>query len=229
MGQAGNVLPEAVQAPDRVRATDYVPRAVAGLRGVRHYSRFVRTLKVLLPVAAAAIAVLVIAWPGYDQVPSRMAFTFATTTEEATGQTGMANARFLGTDNERRPFMVTAARAVPDDTDPDRITMTSLQADMTLDDGAWMSLMAETGRYDRVRQVLDLGGPISIFSDAGYEFHARSAIVDLRAGTAESDEPVEGHGPFGALTADRFRILEQGNRLVFEQRVRMTLRPTGTP
>ena len=95
---------------------------------------------------------------------------------------------------------------------------------MTLDNGVWMSVMASSGRYDRAQKTLQLAGPVNIFSDAGYEFHAQSARIDLQNNIAESDEPVQGHGPFGTLSADSFRVIDQGQRLLFRKNVRMIIR-----
>ena len=139
----------------------------------------------------------------------------------------MANARYVGTDANNRPFLVTADEALQDPSKPDLIDMVALQADMTLDNGVWMSVMASGGRYDRARQTLYLAGPVHIFSDVGYEFHTNSARIDLQNNIAESDEPVKGHGPFGTLSADSFRVIDQGQRLLFRQNVRMVIQPHG--
>lgn len=193
-----------------------------------HYSRFVGTMKVVLPLAAAAIATLVLAWPGQEEDdPREIALTFAQSRSTEEGVPGMANARYVGTDANNRPFLVTANQALQDAGDPDVIEMVALQADMALDNGVWMSVMASSGLYDRGRQTLQLAGPVNIFSDIGYEFHAETARVDLNTNTAESDQPVQGHGPFGTLSADSFRVVDQGKRLIFRDNVRMTIQPQG--
>ena len=188
------------------------------------YSRFVGTMKVLLPLTAAAIAGLILAWPGAYEDPQEIALTFAETNSTDAETPGMANARYVGTDANNRPFLVTADEALQDPGKPDLINMVALQADMTLDNGVWMSVMASSGRYDRAQKTLQLAGPVNIFSDAGYEFHTQSARIDLQNNIAESDEPVQGHGPFGTLSADSFRVIDQGQRLLFRKNVRMIIR-----
>ena len=181
-------------------------------------------MKVLLPLTAAAIAGLILAWPGAYEDPQEIALTFAETNSTDAETPGMANARYVGTDANNRPFLVTADEALQDPGKPDLINMVALQADMTLDNGVWMSVMASSGRYDRAQKTLQLAGPVNIFSDAGYEFHAQSARIDLQNNIAESDEPVQGHGPFGTLSADSFRVIDQGQRLLFRKNVRMIIR-----
>ena len=219
---------ELARSRRRARTAAALTPSIAGARmfGAR-YSRFVGTMKILLPLTAAAIAGLVLAWPGSHDNPQEIALTFAETRSGEAETPGMVNARYVGTDANNRPFLVTADQALQGTGDPNLIEMVALQADMTLDNGVWMSVMASSGLYDRVQQTLKLAGPINIFSDIGYEFHAETARVDLQQNTAESDEPVRGHGPFGTLTADSFRVVDQGQRLLFRNNVRMTIRPHG--
>lgn len=193
----------------------------------RRHSRIMGTLRVLLPLAAVAIASFTLAWPGVYDEPRKVALHFAETSSTDAETPGMANIRYAGTDAENRSFFVTADRATQDPARPDLIDMVEIHADMTLDNGAWMSVAASHGRYDRARQTLRLAGPVDIFSDLGYELHAEVAHIDLGNRIAVSDAPVQGHGPFGTLRADRFRIMDGGRRLLFDDNVRMTIRPYG--
>ena len=208
-------------------AAALVPSITGTRRFGARYSRFVGTMKVLLPLTAAAIAGLILAWPGVHDEPQEIALTFAETNSTDAETPGMANARYVGTDANNRPFLVTADEALQDPGKPDLVDLVALQADMTLDNGVWMSIMASSGQYDRAQQTLQLAGPVNIFSDAGYEFHTESARIDLQNNIAESDQPVRGHGPFGTLSADSFRVIDQGQRLLFRKNVRMIIRPFG--
>ncbi len=202
--------------------------AIAGTArfGARR-NRIVSALKVLLPLVAAAIAGFTFAWPGaYDDSP-KIALTFAETSSTDAVTPSMANARYVGMDADNRSFFVTADKATQDPTRPELIDMVEIRADMTLDNGVWMSVAASRGRYDHARETLQLAGPIDIFSNLGYEFHAETARVDLRNKIAASDAPVQGHGPFGTLRADRFRVMDRGRRLLFDDNVRMIVRPHG--
>lgn len=206
-------------------AAALTPSVVGTQRFGAFYSRFVGTMKVILPLAAAAITGLILAWPAAHNDTQEIALTFAETNSTEAETPGMANARYVGTDANNRPFLVTANQAIQEPDSPDLIEMLALQADMTLDNGVWMSVVASSGHYDRAQQTLRLAGPVNIFSDIGYEFHAETARIDLRNSIAESDAPVQGHGPFGILRADSFRVIDQGKRLLFHDNVRMTIRP----
>ena len=192
-----------------------------------HHSSIVNTLKVFLPLVATAIVGLTLAWPGAYDDSREITLTFAETDSTDAMTPSMSNARYVGMDVDNRPFFVTADKATQDPTRPELIDMIEIHADMTLDNGVWMSVAASRGRYDHAHQTLQLAGLIDIFSDLGYEFHAETAHIDLRNRTAASDAPIQGHGPFGTLRADRFRVMDRGRRLLFDDNVRMIIRPHG--
>ncbi|MEQ9643605.1 MAG: LPS export ABC transporter periplasmic protein LptC [Alphaproteobacteria bacterium] len=205
----------------------YAPRAgAAGAAGanLRRYGRFVGLAKWLLLAIAMLVVLAVLAWPGAFTNRGGFQLGFASL-ENVDGSLTMVSPRYTGTDNAGRPFVITAESAQQDELDQQRVTMHTLQADVTMTDGTWLSLSAEKGLYDRTRQTLRLDGPIDIFSDRGYEFHGTGAEMDLAAGVAVTTQPVQGHGPFGALRANRMTVKERGQYLLFEGDVRTTLLP----
>ena len=210
----------------RARTAAALTPSIVGTRRLgAFYSRFVGTMKVILPLVAAAITGLILAWPPAHDDTHEIALTFTKTNSSEAETPGMANARYVGTDANNRPFLVTASQATQEPSNPDLIGMSALQADMTLDNGVWMSVVASSGRYDRARQTLQLSGLVNIFSDIGYEFHTEAVNIDLQNSVAESDAPVQGHGPFGILRADSFTFINPDKRLLFHDYVRMTIRP----
>ncbi len=202
----------------------YAPRTGAVGANLRRYGRFVGLAKWLLLAVAMLLVAVVLAWPGAFTNRGGFQLGFASL-ENVDGSLTMLNPRYTGTDDAGRPFVITAASAQQDELDQQRVTMHTLQADVTMTDGMWLSLSAESGLYDRTHQTLRLDGPIDIFSDRGYEFHGTGANVDLAAGIAVTDQPVQGHGPFGELRADRMTVKQRGQYLLFEGDVRTKLLP----
>ena len=191
------------------------------------YSRFVGLMKFGLPALAAALVGAVLAWPGTNDDPREFRLSYAAIDLSNPGRPGMLNARYVGTDEANRPFVVTAESAIVDPADKNRVHLTTLQADMTLDDESWVTVIADRGEYDLDEQELLLSDRVDLFSDHGYEFHAKEVRVHLDSGAATSDLPVQGQGPLGTLRADRFRMTDLGQRLRFEGDVRMVVRPSG--
>lgn len=210
--------------PRLARASALLPRNNPDARGSRRYSRFVGTMKFLLPTAAAVLIALIVAWPRLDSTDGGFRFSFADLERDKEGSLGVSKARFAGTDNQMRPFLVTAERAVQMQ-GFEVFNLTTLQADITTGSGTWVSITAQSGVYRREERTLTLLGPIDIFTNAGYELHGEEATVDLDLGLVESKLPVQGHGPLGAIRADTLRYSTDGKNLKLEGRVHVVMNP----
>jgi lipopolysaccharide export system protein LptC len=77
--------------------------------------------------------------------------------------------------------------------------------------------------------MLDLTGDVTVFHDSGYEVRTDAAEVDLRAGSAQGDQPVSAQGPAGTLDAVGFTLMDRGDVVVFKGPARMVLVPTARP
>ena len=192
---------------------------------IARYSRFVGLMRLLLPLVALALVVIVVAWPDLYRSNDGFRITFSSI-ESSDESLTMANARYVGRDANGQPFVVTAATATQDKTDSKQVLLDGLQADLTLTDGTWITLSANTGVYHQSNELLDLFGDINIFSDRGYEFHANTAHADLTAGVVVSDDPVQGQGPFGLLIANGMRLEDKGARMIFNNGVKVTIYPS---
>jgi hypothetical protein len=94
----------------------------------------------------------------------------------------------------------------------------NVEADLTLRDGNWLNATAPHGLLDAphsanqkcakttcsANQMLDMWGPIAVFSDNGYEVHTTSAHVDMGGGIVRGNKFVRGQGPMGSFYADSF-------------------------
>ena len=187
---------------------DRVRRAGGG------YSRFVVWTKLVLPFFALALIALVIAWPRLNS-DNTFRIGFASMNLSGEAGPGMDNARYVGTDENRQPYSVTAdlARIISETTG--QVDLELPKADLTLEDGTWLVLTADTGRYTRTPPALELEGGVNLFHDTGYEIATEQLSVNLKAGTAEGHVPVNGHGPFGELKAQGLKLIDKGQVIHF--------------
>jgi len=181
-------------------------------------------MKVMLPALAAAIVLVLIAWP--QLVPDEREFRLSVSelAPDEVDNLTMVNPRYRSRDAENRPFTVTAERAVQESSGADEVKLSAPQADMDLKNGNWVSVTAEQGLYDREREYLELENQVRLFHDRGFQFETPRANIDLKAGTAHSDTPVTGHGPEGQINSQGFRILDKGARIIFTGESHMTIR-----
>ena len=180
-------------------------------------------MKVLLPATAAALMLLVVAWPQFTIEDEGFRLSVSKMAPDQAESLTMLNARFEGLDERDRPYTVTADIATQSESDTDLVTLERPKADITLEDGAWLALTAKSGEYHKEAQVLDLTGSVNLFHDKGFELRTESARVHLDKGMAEGAQPVEGQGSIGTIQAEGFRVLDRGARIFFLGRSHMVI------
>lgn len=206
---------------DGVRAQ--IPLGARSTRIDPTYGRIVQFLKVVLPTAAILLIGLLLAWPqisehAADLIPSIL-------DSQAIDSMQVANARYQGVDDQNQPYIVTADTVRQTSVDSPEFLLDGPKADIALKDESWAALTALEGIFDRERQILILEGDVSLFHDLGYEFKTDNAIVDIAAGEASGDSPVQGQGPFGEVDAEGFRIFEKGARVMLTGKTKLVINP----
>lgn len=189
------------------------------------YSRFVFCMKLLLPAIALMMVVLVVLWPQINIDRSQFTISFSRLKAASGELPSMVNARFVGTDRRNQPFSVTADIAKSLSLNASDVELEMPKADLGLRDGTWMVLTANSGNYDQKEKTLKLVGSVNLFHDSGYEFKTAAADVDFATGTAVGNKPVEGQGPFGTLQAEGFHITNEGKRMLFTGKAKLTIHP----
>ena len=195
-------------------------------QGMSHgYSRFVHLMKVLLPAAAVVMLILIMAWPHFQIKDKRFSIGFSTIKMTGGQDKSMINPRFLGTDKKTKPFSITADIAKNIMVDASVVELEMPKADITLPDGSWLVLTANTGVFDKNRKKLELRKKVNLFHDSGYEFRTSSADVDLIKGVAEGNQPISGQGSFGTLSAEGFRLVDKGRIIHFIGKSKVIMYP----
>lgn len=222
--QPENPAPERRSAARSIGADGHVVARRGGQVTSKRHSGQVDRLKILLPVVACVIIGLVLAWP--QLMPNEKSFRLsAVKIQPQEAETlSMTSARFVGTDAERRPYVVTATNATEASIDADHVDLTEPKADMTQTDGTWVLGSGATGVYHRDSRALDLKGDVTVFHDSGAEFHTERARVDLNTHDVSGDDPVTGQSPQATITSQGFRIHDRGKVVVFTGKAHLVLR-----
>lgn len=194
-------------------------------RTLSGYSRFVTTMKLALPVVALLLVGLVMIWPHIHGKDNRFQIGFSGIEAREATDLNMVNARYLGSDNQGQPFVITADLARNATPSAAQIDLEMPKADITLKDSSWLVLTANTGRYAPAERNLDLSGAVTLFHDAGYEIRTPSARISLATGEANGYEPISGQGPFGNMRAEGFYMSTASGTLVFTGKSHVTFYP----
>jgi lipopolysaccharide export system protein LptC len=218
---------KAAQPPGRTapRLANLQARVREGAAGhTAGYSNFVGFMRYALPLVALLLLGLVVIWPIATGRNDGFRISFANL-NGIDASLRMENARYLGTTDNNQPYTITAVAASQPEPNSQIVNLDRLTADIFVDEGQWIALTADEGLYQRDVQLLDLAGSVTLYSDAGHEFHTDLAHVDLARGVAEGDTEVWGQGPLGLLNAGNFRMVERGDTLFFGDRVKLVLFP----
>ena len=194
------------------------PRPVGTL-----YSHFVAFLKLLLPMIAAALMLIVVIWPEMTSRDEGFRIGVADISVEDAKNLRMVSPRYMNIDKDDQPYVLSADETTQASGDDQLLQLKRPKADITLKDGTWIALNAEFGDYYREDKLLDLYGAVNLYQDEGYEFHTTRAHFDLNTGGASGQEAVQGQGPFGTVESEGFRILDSGNAILFTGRSRMVI------
>jgi lipopolysaccharide export system protein LptC len=222
--------PEVPTAPDRPRASRAralafrAPRAAPDPAALARRRLAIAILKRVLPAAALAVLALIVLWPEISGLEDRVRFAYRKPDSTVTDSARIVAPRYVGRDEKGRPYEL-AAETAEQPSGSTTVALTKPTGDITLEDGAWVTLQAERGTFQRETRLLDLAGEVALFHDAGYEIRTERARIDLDAGRAAGDAPVAAQGPPGTLDGTGFRIEGQGAVVVFTGPARMVLVP----
>jgi lipopolysaccharide export system protein LptC len=196
------------------------------------YSRRVAFLKRVLPAIGVALLLLVAGWPRLAPLLESVRLGFSAIDVREARELRMVNPRYGGLDRYNRPYVVTAAigRQVPDRNDV--MALERPRAVMTAHSGASVVLTAATGIYQSQAQLLDLFTDVNLIHENGTRFVTRRAHLNLSDNSAEGHDSVEGHGPWGDITGQGFRVLSKGETIVFTGESSLLfkgIKPSGAP
>lgn len=194
-----------------------------GVKFNSRYSHFVSIIKFVLLGLAILLVGLAFVLPNLEKEEGfTLDYTDLILSDDSLT---MKNPQFVASDLSNQSYVVTADTATQKTATSSEVTLKNLQADITLKSGEWISLSAPDGILDQDSGLLQLFGDINIFSDSGDQFTMKSAEVNLKKRTIVSPNPVFGHGPLGAIEADRLVADKLTGRLRFEGNVRLKIYP----
>ena len=188
------------------------------------YSRYVFCMKLLLPAIALGMMGLIFFWTQMKVKDTRFSIDFKSVQHSNSEDLNMINARFVGTDAKNQPFSITADMAKTLITDGTSIELEMPKADIGIDDGTWFAVIANDGIYNQKIQSLELAGDVNLFHDSGYEFNTTKVTIDLIKGVAIGNAAINGHGPFGNVTAEGFLIGRDNNQFLFTGKSKLVIK-----
>ena len=196
-------------------------RFASAYRRARDHSARVRRLKVILPIAAVVISLIFIAvsfirtW-----LPDNIAIEGARIED---GKVVMEKPAISGRNEDGVSYSMTAARALQEIVNPDRITLEEIKAAVPVNADLIARVVASEGLFNRGTNVLDLTEPFSIVLSSGLEAAFQSAHLDIDAGRMESSDPVSIRTQQASIVAQTLKMTDKGRIITFKGKVRVNV------
>lgn len=190
----------------------------------KRHSSLVRKLRLLLPLAA--IAILVVLLTLTDSNDAIKPLPREQVAPEMVGKNELINPKFQSEDTKQQPYTITATKAFQESGNLDLVTLEKPVADISLKDGSWIALEAKTGKYTQSSGDLSLDDQVKLYHDDGYELRTSHVDINVQSQTATSTTAVSGQGPAGDITASGLKAQGQSGTLIFTGPAKLVLRPS---
>ncbi len=191
----------------------------------RGYSRFVKSLRFILPVIAAILVVVIMAWPEMeDKIVVVDKEDILPNSASEIGQNELLNPNFKTTDAQSQPIHVTALRALQNQENPNVVLLDKPNADVKTKDGTPINIQALEGTYEQEVEKLFLKNNVIITHGAGYELRAEELRVNMQTRDAFSALPVTIDGPAATIKATGLEGNVGDGVLIFKGPAQLTLK-----
>lgn len=163
------------------------------------HDRLVRWSRIALP-SAAGILIAILALAPLDRGKDVSFILDKKKVDSAEERMRVEAARYTGTDDKGRQFVMTARRAVQPSSDDPIVAIEGLFAELDLPQGP-VRIRANHGRYNIDQQKVAIDGPVEVTGPDDYQLRTRDVTIDMKRRTLVSAGPVSGQtslGPFQA-------------------------------
>lgn len=195
-------------------------KGTADIRAARHYSGFIRALRITLPVLVILGMGVLFLWPAFQPQPT---IDLPRELPKAT----MAAPEFSGTTEQNDAYIIRAQEAQQLQGQMGVVDLTAPSGELTQKSGDILSLQALRGRYDQPQKRLWLGGDVTIrrVSPQGQEqvFSSDELMVALDKQVVWSDKPARFSGAFGQVEGQGIQVFNNGDYVRFKGPARAVL------
>jgi lipopolysaccharide export system protein LptC len=218
--------PDVRQADLPGLAAEDIERRRRLLQQWRRHSALIRLLRKLLPTLCLVIVVALAGWAAMSTLFWRSDNGKVSSDSEIR----MLKPNFQGRTESGKPFLVTAASAIRDNTDSAKVTLERPMLTLGVGGAEWTKVAAARGIYREDTRMLDLQGRVTLDDYRGNHFVTEHALVDTRKSNVQGQAPISGHGPLGAISASSYSLENGGAVVHFSGRVktRFEKRPSQT-
>lgn len=190
------------------------------------YTRFVRIMRLALPLAAAVVIAVLYFRSGIEDtaiMPIEDKEIAAEIRDKDISRNELVNPKFESTDKKNQPYKITADRAIQGEVNKDLIMLERPVGHMTMDDGDVITVHSNSGAYRQDTERFFLEGDVLLEHVQGYTLKSTEAHIDLKQNFAWSEKDVQATGPDLAIDAKGIKANGQTGEIIFQGPARLVL------
>jgi lipopolysaccharide export system protein LptC len=192
---------------------------------VRGYTRFIRFLKIALPIGAIAIIGLLLLWPQLSAIQTEpLNERDLKALKQAEKQNTLLRPVFNTVDVNGKPIAIKADSAVQNRNNIDQIILTSPAATMN-DNGSILEFHANDGVYNQSDKILDLANGVVLKDSNNNVLTTDSLTADINQGKAISQSPATLTTKEGVIEGQSVIIDQQNQTTIFQGPAKAVINP----
>lgn len=196
-------------------------------RSLNHgYTRFIKALRIILPLVAVAMTVVVLTWEDAGKRVAPLQKQDVAPQEDNV-QNELLAPVFNSVDEKNQPFTVTADRATQDRMNSNLLNLENPKAELLQLDGSKLNAEAAHGIYEQNTQKLNLAGHVVLSNSDGYTLTTEELRVDLVTQKAFSGKNVFVEGEAGTIESTGLEGDAASGSLIFTGPARVVLKNNG--
>ncbi len=180
------------------------------------YSRFVRIMRLALPLAAMVIVAVLFLRSGLEErTIEPISQDSPEIRDQHISKNELLNPKFESMDKANRPYKITADRAVQGEKNKELIMLDRPVGVIDMGDNVNVTMRSDTGAYRQDTERFFLQGNVFLQHDDGYSLSSSEAHIDLKQSFAWSDKDVQGDGDDLYIIAKGVRANGKTGKIVF--------------
>ncbi|NDE90462.1 MAG: hypothetical protein EB059_04885 [Alphaproteobacteria bacterium] len=207
---------------DKERTDWLVPEIrLVSVGTITRYSRIVGSLKLILPIAAACILLVLVVVPninGSNVEPKPL------TAVDAAMVAPVYNSR----DAQNRPFEIKADTARQQPNAAGATNLANPKAVIDLGNGKQINAEGTGAVYNEKSGDLNVQHGLTLRHSDGTTFTTEEAHIDINGKNAQGDKPATLQGSFGEVRGEGFKTLDGGKTIIFTGKSSATLKMGGS-
>jgi lipopolysaccharide export system protein LptC len=171
-------------------------------------------LKKLLPLLAIALVIMLSMWSYAKRIIfSELPKTLPQVSMELNDNTAL-KINYHGEDSGGRPFTLTALKG--EEVNPEEVFLTEPFITLNLSNKIdKVTLKAKEGLFNKTKKCLNISGAVVLKHTNGLVMRTSEAFIKFEEGEAIGHSPVEGETDSAIINAQGFKILNQGEKIIF--------------